>query len=117
MNLDHIKQKIRAFRDERDWMQFHNPKNLAISISLEASELLEHFQWKTFEESSQHAVQAKAEISDEIADVAIYLVELCDNLGIDLEAAILEKIKKNAEKYPAEQVRGSSRKYTEWSTK
>lgn len=113
MDLSGIKERIRQFRDERDWMQFHNPKNLAISISLEASELLEHFQWRTFEESDSHARSAKEEISDEIADVAVYLIELADILGIDLEQAILTKLDKNAQKYPAELARGSAKKYTE----
>jgi NTP pyrophosphatase (non-canonical NTP hydrolase) len=100
-----IQQRIRAFRDERAWMKFHNPKNLAISISLEASERLEHFQWKTLEESERHASQAKDELADEIA-------ELCGNLGIDLETAILSKLEKNAEKYPAEKSKGLAKKYT-----
>lgn len=113
MDLDHIQKRIREFRDARDWMQFHNPKNLAISIVLEAGELLEHFQWKTPEESETHAVKAKDEIADEIADVSVYLIELADNLGIDLEQAILKKLDKNAVKYPAEKARGTSKKYTE----
>ena len=106
--------RIRAFRDARDWMQFHNPKNLAISISLEANELLEHFQWKSMEESEAYAKTASKEIAEEIADVAIYLFELADNLGIDLFAAVDSKLKKNDAKYPAEKVRGSSQKYTEY---
>lgn len=113
MDLDLIQKKIRIFRDERDWMQFHNPKNLAISISLEASELLEHFQWKTPEESERHAVEAKGEIADEVADVAIYLIELCDNLGIDLQTAILSKLETNAAKYPAAKSKGSAKKYND----
>src|SRR6516162_4817550 len=102
MDLRLIQQKIRAFRDDRSWMQFHNPKNLAISISIEAAELLEHFQWKSFEESEKHAAQAKDQIADEIADVAVYLIELCENLSIDLESAIHAKLEKNAAKYPVE---------------
>ncbi|QIB89233.1 nucleotide pyrophosphohydrolase [Pseudomonas aeruginosa] len=90
-------------------MQFHNPKNLAISISLEASELLEHFQWKTMEESEAYVVQAKEEIADEVADVAAYLIELADNLGIDLQEAILNKLAKNEAKYPAHKARGMRR--------
>ena len=113
MDLGHIQQRIREFRDARDWMQFHNPKNLAISIVLEAGELLEHFQWKTPEESEKHSVKAKEEIGDEIADVSVYLIELADNLGIDLEQAILKKLEKNAAKYPAEKARGTAKKYTE----
>jgi NTP pyrophosphatase (non-canonical NTP hydrolase) len=113
MDLRLIQQKIRAFRDERDWMQFHNPKNLAMSISIEAAELLEHFQWKSYDESEKHAIEAKDQIADEAADVAVYLIELCDNLGIDLEAAIHAKLEKNAAKYPATKVRGSAKKYTD----
>jgi dCTP diphosphatase len=113
MDLRSIQQKIRTFRDERDWMQFHNPKNLAISISIEAAELLEHFQWKSYEESEKHASEATGQLADEVADVAVYLIELCDNLGIDLEAAIHAKLTKNAAKYPATKARGSAKKYTD----
>jgi NTP pyrophosphatase (non-canonical NTP hydrolase) len=115
--LDDIQAAIRQFRDERDWMQFHNPKNLASSIVIEAAELLEHFQWKTPQESEAVTREQKAAVAEEIADVAIYLIELADNLGIDLIKAANAKLKKNAEKYPAEQVRGSSRKYIEYSRK
>lgn len=94
-------------------MQFHNPKNLAISIVLEASELLEHFQWKTPEESEAHAQAARDQIADEMADVSVYLIELADNLGINLEEAILRKLDKNAAKYPAEKAKGNAKKYTE----
>jgi dCTP diphosphatase len=113
MDLKSIQQRIRTFRDERDWMQFHNPKNLAISISIEAAELLEHFQWKSYEESEKLAFEAKEQLADEVADVAVYLIELCDNLGIDLEAAIHAKLTKNAAKYPAAKARGSAKKYTD----
>ena len=104
--------RIRQFRDDREWMQFHNPKNLAISINLEAAELLEHFQWKSMEESETHAKAARVEISEEIADVAIYLLELADNLGIDLLAAVNAKLAKNEVKYPVEKAKGSAKKYT-----
>jgi dCTP diphosphatase len=114
-DLDRIRAAIKSFRDERDWMQFHNPKNLASSIVIEAAELLEHFQWKTPEESEQIARDQKEAIADEIADIAIYLVELADNLGIDLIGAIERKLEKNANKYPVQHVRGSSKKYTEYS--
>ena len=109
-----IHRKIRKFRDERDWMQFHNPKNLACSISIEANELLEHFQWCSSGQSLAVARKKKSEIAHEIADVAIYLIELADNLGIDLAKAIGEKLAHNSEKYPADKVRGSSKKYTEY---
>jgi len=113
MDLEGIQRRIRAFRDERDWMQFHNPKNLAISIAVEAAELLEQFQWRTPEQSERHALDAKDKIADEVADIAVYLIELCDNLRIDLEHAILAKLQRNAEKYPVNKAKGSAKKYTE----
>lgn len=111
--MKHVIARIRAFRDERDWMQFHDPKNLAVSIAIEAAELLEHFQWKDKAQSERHAVENKQAVAEEIADVAIYLLELADNLGIDLEKAIHEKLDKNAQKYPVEKARGVAKKYTE----
>jgi dCTP diphosphatase len=110
---DEILTNIRDFRDERDWAQFHNPKDMAIAISIEASELLEHFLWKTTEESEQRVQEKRAEISDEIADIAVYLLELADNLNIDLAHAIKNKMKKNAAKYPIDKSKGSHVKYTE----
>lgn len=115
--IKNIQGKIRAFRDERDWMQFHNPKDMATALSIEASELLEIFLWKDPAESLQVAELNKDRVQDEIADIAAYLFELADNLNIDLIAAIEAKLKKNAQKYPAEQVRGSSKKYTEYLQK
>ncbi|MCB1205253.1 MAG: nucleotide pyrophosphohydrolase [Verrucomicrobiae bacterium] len=106
--------RIRAFRDERDWAQFHNPKDMAIAISLEAGELLEHFLWKNPEEVEARIVSHREPIAEEIADIAIYLAELADNLGIDLAAAMEAKLEKNAAKYPVERAKGSSAKYTEW---
>ena len=104
-------QMIRLFRDERDWMQFHDPKSMAASITIEAAELLEHFQWKNKEEVEEYVATHKEEIAEEIADVAIYLIELADNLDIDLMAAIAEKLKKNAIKYPSEKAKGIHTKY------
>lgn len=115
MNIQEITEKIRMFRDERDWKRFHNPKDMAIAISLEASELLEHFLWKNPEEVEQRIADRRGEIESEIADIAIYLTELADNLGIDLLKAMEDKIRLNSEKYPAERVRGSNRKYTEYA--
>jgi len=106
-----ITDKIKVFRDERDWMQFHDPKNMAVSIILEASELLEHFQWKTTEEVEKYAQQNLAEIRDEIADIALYLFELADNLGINLMSAMEEKLRKNELKYPVEKAKGKHTKY------
>jgi NTP pyrophosphatase (non-canonical NTP hydrolase) len=113
LSLSEIQDRIRTFRDERDWMQFHNPKNIAISISLEAAELLEHFQWRSFEESETHCEEAREEIADEMADIAIYLAELADNLGIDLLDAMESKLAKNAAKYPVEKAKGSHKKYSD----
>jgi len=113
ITLEVITQRIREFRDARDWAQFHNPKEMAIAISIEASELLEHFLWKTPEESLERVTNKSEEIEDEIADIAIYLFELADNLEINLIDAMDRKIRKNDAKYPAEKARGSHAKYTE----
>ena len=109
--IQKITQKIRRFRDERDWKQFHNHKDVALSLVLEASEVLEHFQWKSPTEVQAHGKDAKDELSDELADVAVYLFELADNLGIDLPKAIERKMKKNALKYPVEKSKGKHTKY------
>ena len=108
--MDELEKKINEFRDERDWRQFHNEKDLAISISLEASELLELFQWS----SSEEIVQTKRnEIEDELADVMIYSMMLASNLDINIEEIILNKLRKNNEKYPVEKSRGNKEKYTD----
>ncbi|NNU94327.1 nucleotide pyrophosphohydrolase [Geobacillus sp. NFOSA3] len=108
--MKHLQQKIIEFRDARNWKQFHTPKDLAISLSLEAGELLENFQWK----SSEEAVKTNLEnIKDEIADVVIYALLLSHELGIDMEKAVMDKIKKNEQKYPVEKSFGSKKKYTE----
>jgi NTP pyrophosphatase (non-canonical NTP hydrolase) len=111
--MDDVLARIRQFRDARDWLQFHNPKDLAVSISIEAAELLEEFQWKSADESRRHAAENRERVADEIADVAIYLLELTDVLGIDLAAAIHSKLDKNEKKYPVEKSRGNSKKYNE----
>jgi dCTP diphosphatase len=104
-----------AFRDARDWRQFHNPKDLAISISLEAAELLEHFQWKTPAEVEAHLAdpRRRGEVADEMADVQSLLLALSDAAGIDLHAATLAKLRKAARKYPVRKARGTARKYTD----
>lgn len=112
--MEEVLDEIRRFRDERDWKQFHNPKDLAISISIEAAELLEEFQWKSQHEVEAHVVQKKEQISDEVADVAIYLFELADILGIDVKEAIRAKLKKNALKYPVDKAKGVATKYTDF---
>lgn len=108
--LKQLQQRIIEFRDERNWKQFHNPKDLAISLSIEAGELLENFQWK----SSEEAIESRMEnIKDELADVVIYAFLLSDALGVDLEQIVSNKIKKNIEKYPIEKSFGSKKKYNE----
>ena len=106
-----ITEKIKKFRDERDWKQFHNHKDMALSLTLEAAEVLEHFQWKSPQEVEEYSRECQTEISDELADVAIYLLELSDNLGIDLTQAIKQKMNKNAKKYPVEKSKGQHTKY------
>ena len=108
-----MKEKIRQFRDERDWKQFHNPKDLAISIAIEAGELLEEFQWKDKEGVENKVTQEKRKVEDEMADIYIYLLEMSDVLGIDLIEAANRKMEKNAAKYPVEKAKGNSKKYTE----
>ena len=105
--------KVLKFRDERDWKQFHDPKSLASSICIEAAELLELFQWLTPEQAHREAMEKRERVSEEIADVAIYLIELADVAGIDLLQAIEAKLEKNAKKYPVEKSRGAWTKYTE----
>ncbi len=110
--LDKIIQELLKFRRERDWEQFHRPKELAISIVLEAAELLEEFQWKTDEEIKKHLSEGGLEnIREEVADIAIYILLLSHDLRIDLFKVIDEKLRKNAEKYPVEKAKGSAKKY------
>lgn len=111
-NLTDIQLKLRQFASERDWDQFHSPKNLAMALSVEASELLEHFQWLSEEKSRHLDDTTKYAVTDEIADVQIYLIRLADKLGVDIFEAVEQKIEKNHQKYPADKVRGSSKKYT-----
>ena len=99
------------FRAERDWQQFHTPRNLAISLALEAGKVLELFQWEDRQGDALHKVLPA--LRDEVADVAVYLTYLCHDLGIDLDAAIRSKMLKNREKYPVALAKGSAKKYTE----
>ena len=111
--IEDLTDEIRAFRDARDWMQFHAPKELAVAIAAEAGELLQHFVWQSPEQSDQRAVERKAEISDEMADVALLLFEMADNLGVDLAEAMRAKLARNEARYPVEKARGSNKKYSE----
>jgi len=110
--LPALRDALRRFAQERDWDQFHLPKNLAIALSVEAAELLEHFQWLDDQASAQLAPERLSEVSEEMADVLLYLIRLADKQGVDLQSAAQRKLEINARKYPAEQVRGSSKKYT-----
>jgi NTP pyrophosphatase (non-canonical NTP hydrolase) len=105
--------EIRAFRDARDWRQFHNPKELAVAIAAEAGELLQHFVWQSHEQSERRLVSRRDEIASEIADVGILLFELADNSGIDLAAAMRAKLARNDERYPVHRAKGSNAKYDE----
>ena len=107
---DKLLAEILDFRDAREWKKFHNPKDLAISISLEASELLENFQWST---SSEAVLTKKESIFDELADVLIYCVMMADSLGVDICSIVAKKIAQNAIKYPVEKALGKKEKYTD----
>ena len=108
-----LRDAQRAFATARDWDQFHSPKNLASALSVEAAELLEHFQWMTEDASRALAPAQRDAVRLELADVLLYLVRIADKLDIDLAAAARDKLALNAGKYPVEKARGSSRKYSE----
>ncbi|MEO8418613.1 MAG: nucleotide pyrophosphohydrolase [Methylophilaceae bacterium] len=111
-SLDELRRRLQAFVQERDWEQFHSPKNLAMAMIVEAAELVEHFQWLTEAQSLQIDEAKRAQVSHEIADTFVYLLRMADVLGIDLIAAANAKIDLNAKKYPADKVRGRNDKYT-----
>ena len=107
-----LRDKLRAFAAERDWDQFHSPKNLTMALMVEVAELMEHFQWLSEAQSVNLAAADKPAVADELADILLYLVRLSDKLDVDLLKAALHKLEKNAAKYPAEQARGSAKKYS-----
>jgi len=109
-----LSEALEAFADERDWQQFHSPKDLAMALTVEASELLEHFQWLSQAESATLDRKAKAAVGKEIADVQVYLIRLADQLGIDIVSEVHNKMTENAAKYPADRVRGSAKKYSDY---
>jgi NTP pyrophosphatase (non-canonical NTP hydrolase) len=111
MDLKKYKQKIREFADKRDWNQFHDPKNLSMALSAEIGELLDIFQWLTSEQSNNLSENDFKLVKEELGDIMIYLIRLSDKLGIDLEQAVVDKIKINDDKYPVELSRGNSIKY------
>jgi len=107
-------QKLRAFAKERDWEQFHSPKNLAMALSVEVAEVVEHFQWLTEEQSKNLPNGKLQEVESELADTLIYLIRLADQLDIDLLAAVQSKIEVNEQKYPVDKSKGNAIKYTEF---
>ena len=112
--MNALRDSLRKFVAERDWDKFHSPKNLSMALSVEASELMEHFQWLSEEQSRKLPPEKLAQVRDEMADVLVYLVRLADKLDVDLLAAAAQKIEKNTLKYPADKVRGSMKKYSEY---
>ena len=111
-DLEEIRQCVASFAKERDWEQFHSPKNLAMALSVEVAELIEHFQWLSEGQSRELDDATRAAVADEIADVQVYLVRIADTLGVDILSAVKTKMEKNAQKYPADKVRGSAKKYS-----
>lgn len=112
ITLQELKQRMASFVRERDWEQFHTPKNLSMSIAIEAAELMEHFQWLTVEQSRNLAPEALAEIGEELADIVIYSLSMANTLKLDLADTVQAKMEKNIRKYPSERVRGKAHKYT-----
>lgn len=113
MDISKIQKQLSNFASERDWEQFHSPKNLSMALSVEASELVEIFQWLTLEESNFPDQKQLASIRSEVADIAMYLIRFCDVLKINLEEAIEEKFIENGNKYPVKLSKGSSKKYNQ----
>jgi dCTP diphosphatase len=111
-SLQDLKQRMAAFVRERDWEQFHTPKNISMSIAIEAAELMEHFQWLTVEQSKNLDAGALSDIGEELADIVIYALSMANFLEIDLSDTVLAKMAKNSQKYPKDQVRGKAHKYT-----
>ncbi len=112
-DIEELTEHILQFRDVRDWQQFHNPKDMAISLVLEATEFLEHFQWKNDDEVKRHIEDKKLQLGEELADVLYWVLLLSSDLNIDLKNSFLEKMKKNREKYPINKAKGTHKKYTE----
>jgi len=113
-SLDDLRKQLAAFAAERDWAQFHSPKNLAMALIAECAELVEHFQWLTEEQSAALEESKREAVSEELADVLIYLIRIADQLDIDLMDAAQKKIAKNEHRYPAERVRGDARRASEY---
>ena len=115
-SLESLRDRLREFAKERDWDQYHTPKNLSMALIAEAAELVEHFQWVEGDKSHLLEDKTRTSVEEELADILIYLVRISDKLGIDLYQAVERKLEINEKKYPAELVRGSAKKYTEYSS-
>jgi dCTP diphosphatase len=113
-SIDLLKARINRFVEERDWAQFHSPKNLAMAMIVEAAELVEHFQWLSEDDSQNLSAEKKAQVGQELADTFVYLLRIAEVCGIDLIAAANDKIDLNAKKYPIEKAKGSNAKYTKY---
>ena len=113
-SITELTARIRAFVEARDWKQFHGPKEMATAISVEASELLQHFVWLDAAQADEKCAARRADIADEIADVGILLFEMADNLGFDLAELMRAKLERNESRYPVEKARGSNKKYNEF---
>ncbi|OUR98735.1 nucleotide pyrophosphohydrolase [Halobacteriovorax marinus] len=111
INISKWKKRLSEFAKIRDWGQFHNPKNLVMAMSVECSELVEHFQWLTSEQSLNMSEEQMEGVKEEMADVLLYMLRLSDVLDVDIEEILEMKFKRNGEKYPAEKARGSMKKY------
>lgn len=110
-NLNELTKRIIAFRDARNWKQFHNPKDVALSLVLEASEVMEHFQWKNKEEMEEYIITNKSDIGEELADVLYWVILMSSDLKIDITQALENKILKNEQKYPIDKAKGNHTKY------
>ena len=113
-SLEQLRRQLAAFADQRDWQQFHSPKNLAMALIAEAAELVEHFQWLTEDQSRQLEPEKKAAVSLELADILIYLIRTADQLNIDLIASALDKVQINEQRYPVDKVRGKAMRAEEY---
>lgn len=115
-DIKSLQSLVTEFRDKRDWKQFHNPKDMALSLSLESAEVLEHFQWKNNEELSSYLDAHKEAVSEELADVLYWVLLMSNDLEIDISETFVNKMKKNEEKYPLEKAKGNHKKHTEHLT-
>jgi dCTP diphosphatase len=112
-SIAELQTMIRRFVDDRDWDQFHNPKDLSISLALEAAEVMEHFQWKNSQEMAEHSVKHKDDVGEELADVFYWILLLANKLDLDITEAFQKKMAKNAAKYPVAKAKGNHKKYTD----